>query len=110
MPCDQVRINTVELAVANHDMLLKALEQRYGKVSHSGQVYNFVVRGYGVTLMNGQARSSLSSDQLQKVVAEIKQSYSNEVVLAAAKRFGYQVRQTKPRTAGAIAAYELVTR
>jgi len=96
MPCDSVRLNTVELdKIADHDMLEKALTARYGRVQRNGTTYVFTAYGNRVTIRDGRAESQLSTSSLQQLVGEVKQSYSSEAVKMAAKRFGWMIKPGK---------------
>ena len=91
MPCDTVRTVTLDLTVADNEVLLRGLkaagftvyEQRVGISARSKS-------GALITIANGKA-SVEEGDEA--VVNEVKRAYSNEAVRTAAKRFGWTTKQ-----------------
>lgn len=102
MPCDSIITNTVDLDVANKNgTLLRAALEAMGAYGITAS-QSFFLNGEYYQIVNGQLRSSAAN--LETTANLVKRSYSAEVVKAAAKRNGWQVKQT------AAFAYEVVRR
>lgn len=97
MPCDSIITNTVNLEnVKNADLLekaLKALDPRAQRTADG----RFVFRhdGTAITIRDGKATSTLSTQRLGAALDQVKQSYSREAVKYAAKRFNISVEWDK---------------
>ncbi len=94
MPCNEIRLTTINLAQANRDLLLNAIVGMgfTTQTLTDGGIILFMkgasvgtVRGGVVTL-----RDSLGIGQQQVV-----QAYANEVVKAAGQRAGWAVKSSK---------------
>lgn len=88
MPCYTVRVTTVNLDNANRDILADALIplllRQYGRMSHADALsyVNANYNGKKITLP-----SFLKAEQ-------VKVAYSEEVIKAGAKRFGWSASKT----------------
>lgn len=89
MPCDAVRNITLDLKVANRDVLKRGLK------AAGWDIYE-----YGDTLIinKGRMRAEISGGRIKaeesyaKLVAgEVKQAYATEAVRTAAKQYGWSV-------------------
>lgn len=79
--------------IGDHDLMEKALKEKYGSVTRYGTTYMFMVNGRRVTLRGNELESDyLGTAQLQQVTSDIKKAYSRESVKASAKRFGWLVQ------------------
>ncbi len=98
MPCYTVEESGIKVtANTNPDLLKKALEELGYTVTKLGATLTFAnyskshrgfFRNGELTITNG---SGEAVDQ-----NEIRRAYSAQVVMSAAKRFGWQVKQTSP--------------
>ena len=89
MPCDTIRTTTVELGSStNTELLLAALnELGLSAYRQSATIIRFG-RGEFFDATTGRLEVATSRD-----VNEIKRAYSNQVVLAQAKKFGWQLKK-----------------
>lgn len=100
MPCNTVRISTINLAKVDHDLLKAALEALGLKVQSSPLGWAITDRyGYGGTFRfesgklthNDRMRTSQGKALSENLV---KQAYSGQVVQQTARKFGWSVRET----------------
>ena len=77
MPCWQSNIITVDIANADRDLLLETLKEL-------GLEEQVKVRDNGIAL----------SARLEKRIPEIKRKYAGKVVKQAAKRLGWEIKET----------------
>ena len=106
MPCWTVAKSEVKLAGMNPELLKAALaalgfkvnESEYSKrFNASLSADRFSDGTSGVVSLDGTVTvnaSSRATDALGKVVNEVKRAYSVQVVQAASKKFGWNVKQT----------------
>lgn len=92
MPCYTQREVTVELNVANPELLTAGLKA-------AGFTVQTTPRGFYVTNSKGlQAHirdgKITTAAQTESIINEIKRAYSGEVVRTAAKRFGWNLNKT----------------
>lgn len=87
MPCDTVQTVSVNLSVSNLDLLVAGLNDIGLRAYKSGQMVYF---GTGESFNQKTGELKVRSEQ---TVNKIKQSYSNQVVLSQAKKFGWQVKK-----------------
>ncbi len=80
MPCNAVRVVTMELKAANAELLADAL-QACGLQYHEGAVERIIKAGL-VAVPVGQEHK----------VVEVRRAYAELVVRTAARRLGFQVR------------------
>lgn len=80
MPCNTIQTATVELGKVNTDLLRIALE---GIGISNYQFQNGVLTIQGRTLP-------------RDLEMKVKQSYSRQVVMTQAKKFGWQLKEVKP--------------
>lgn len=87
MPCDSVILNTVDLDLANEEILRAAVEALGGTFTSKREFY---LKGERYGIEGGR----LTGDETKvgQVADQIKQSYSREVVTRAAKRFGWRTQ------------------
>lgn len=90
MPCFSIRRNVINLEKVDRDLLAKALEALgYTVTKHPNGVLSFSNR-YGSGYF---AAGKLTFDQdINLTENAVKQAYSTQVVQAAAKKFGWQVK------------------
>ena len=89
MPCDQIRVVSVEFSAATDAIILTAALQALGySVQMSARAVTF--QRYGRAQVFDLKTKRLTVDQSVDV-AEVKRAYSEEVVNAQARKFGWQV-------------------
>ena len=93
MPCDQIRITTVELEGADLDTMQRALQGLGYTVSHYGQGLSFQKGFNSAGTYDGHA-FSFTRGALD--VNTLKRAYSAEVVRTSATRFGWKVTEKTP--------------
>lgn len=98
MPCYSVEESGIKVtANTNPDLLKKALEELGYTVTKIGGTLTFANYQLGRrgTFQNGElsVKTNMGAAVDQD---EIRRAYSAQVVMSAAKRFGWQVKQTSP--------------
>lgn len=97
MPCFTVRTMSLQLGVANFDMLEKALR------ASGFQVYKQGTKTLSIVAPNG-TRATIDGDEIivrqgsEQVVNEVKRSYSTYAVKTAAKKYGWVLKQDRTNT------------
>lgn len=95
MPCDSVITNSVNLALANGDILRAALEAMGAQdLSFTATGARFILDGAAWYIDRGQLNSTRSAQAVADMANRIKRAYSTETVNRAAKRFGWTVKKT----------------
>lgn len=96
MPCDSVITNRVDLKnVGNRELLEKALATFEGYQKVRDGWYRFTFSRRTVEVKDGEASSTLPTQQLGAALDLVKQQYSKQAVKLAAKRFGWSVEFDK---------------
>jgi hypothetical protein len=90
MPCYERRITTVVLETAHLDLLEKALQTLGQTTRHGASMTLYTRNGVKAEIKGGKV--SIDEQDI-KVVDQIKQAYAKEVVRAAAKKFGWHVKE-----------------
>ena len=92
MPCDTIQTSTVELNVANVDILQAGLEADGHTVQRLSQHAIRWSYGYGETYTYDAKKRKLTAPQGADLNA-IRRSYSRQVVRKSADRFGWILEQ-----------------
>ena len=93
MPCDTIRLSTVNLAVADRALLVKALEAMQWTVdllSASGTIRFRSPQGSGSILADGTITGE--EGVVAQVAPRIRQAYAVQCVTAAAQRYGWTLQ------------------
>lgn len=87
MPCDSVILNSVNLELADKDILASAIENMGGRM-----IGNRIMVPNGSFQLSG---GKLTGDErtVGETADKIKQAYSRETVNRAARRYGWQQKQ-----------------
>ena len=85
MPCNAIRVVTMELSAADADILRDAL-----------QACGFQYHGRAVERIIQSGRVGIPAGQEHKVV-ELRRVYAEKVIQVAARRFGFQVTRRGER-------------
>ena len=95
MPCWSVQVSTLEMEVADHDILLDALKDDLGWEVHEarGQVYAVTQQGDEVTIGNGRITATGSAQRAAEYKAQIAQAMGRTTVQQTASRFGWALTQ-----------------
>lgn len=105
MPCNQIRTTSIELNLANQELLIKALKELYGQggVEVLGNtIYirsgseNFTVSAGKVTLRYsaGYMSSQQADKQAGEIANKIKRGYTAEAIKFGAKKMGWNIKST----------------
>lgn len=96
MPCDQIRLQSVDFANGNVGVLKAALEAAGYEVSHDAERNWLWFRDKSGTraYRTGTFRNGTFTVQEGIDVDEIKKEYANEAVKVAAKKFNWSVKET----------------
>lgn len=96
MPCDRIIRNSVELMATNRDLLKKALEAAGFTdidLRQNGTLYAFDPKTRQVIEIS---KTHVKLNQGTEHVADtIKKHYAKEAVKTAAKKFGWQFKESK---------------
>jgi hypothetical protein len=92
MPCYERRITTVVLETAHLDLLEKALQTLGAVTRHGASMTLRHSATYGTKVEIKDGKVSLD-ENYKYIVDEIKQAYAKQVVRAAAKKFGWHVKE-----------------
>lgn len=95
MPCYTERKITVELQAANRELLLKGLTA-LGITATESRRGLVLTRGRQTLGVLADGRLELEYGVDVALANEIKQAYSGQVVQAAARRFGWTIKQEQP--------------
>ena len=96
MPCDQIRVSTVNIGKLNPEPLIAALTTLGLTPIHSGNMIRFG-RGESYDIATGTMKIGVRYS-----TNEIKQAYSAEVVKSQAKKFGWKLTEDGPNQYTAI--------
>jgi len=94
MPCDQIILNRVDLALADRATLLEALKVFSSPVTvvENGERIGFLHKGRRYEIANGQLTSQYRD--VGEVADLVKQAYSTQVLKKAASKFGWAMKKT----------------
>lgn len=92
MPCDSIILNQVNLELANPEILMSALEQMTkSKVTMYGTTISFTYEGQSYRITN---KKLICPQGYESTADKIKQAYSRECVIRAAKKFKWNIKTT----------------
>jgi hypothetical protein len=96
MPCDQIIRNSVELSIADRELLKRALEADGLTFTESNGVLFVTYQDAAGRTRNLQiAKDRVNLDNGEEHMADrIKRAYAVETVKTAAKKFGWQIKKT----------------
>lgn len=87
MPCDAVRIISLELTVAHRDVLRRGLEAAGWKVTQTEDATYIRKNWTEAVIRDGKIEAD---DRIAtRIAAEVKVAYSQEVVRTATRRYGW---------------------
>lgn len=95
MPCDTIRQVTVELKVADKQILLLGLLASGFTTRALSEDRLTFSKGLATGVIDLKAGRITIQEGNEKVINEIKRSYSSEVIRQSAKRFGWNLNQTE---------------
>lgn len=93
MPCDTVQTSSIEFKGENTPLLVQALGSlgSYKATYRGGRLVSAALDGIRIFFEDGRIIVPRGSEGL---IDRIKQAYSRQIVIAAAKRFGFQLKRT----------------
>ena len=93
MPCDSIILNQVNLELANIEILMTALENMTkNKVVSYGTTISFTYEGQSYRITN---KKLICPQGYESTADKIKQAYSKECLVRAAKKFNWNIKTTK---------------
>ena len=102
-PCWTVTTVSLNLEVADLDMLKRAIEQELGVgVAQRGETLSFYYNGAPTTIAKGQI--STYEAQAEGTAKAVKKAYSSQAVKEVAQKFRWQAKKT------AVNKFEVVRR
>lgn len=91
-PCDSIILNQVNLELANTEILMLALEQlTKNKVTMYGTTISFTYEGQSYRIVN---KKLICPQGYESTADRIKQIYSKECIIRAAKKFNWNIKTT----------------
>jgi predicted mannosyl-3-phosphoglycerate phosphatase (HAD superfamily) len=91
MPCDAVRIISLELQAANRDVLRRGLEAAGWTVALAEAGGAMYLRKGWQTAVIRDGQIEAGEDVATRIAGEVKLAYSQEAVRTAARRYGWSV-------------------
>lgn len=94
MPCDTIQLNTIDLPKMNGALLKRALESLKATgivITESGA--SFYLAGERVQIRGGRMVVTAGNEHLAD---RVKVAYSRQATFLAAKRNGWQLKETRP--------------
>jgi hypothetical protein len=91
MPCDRVYITTVNLEVADRDLLVKALEALGWQPRLAGEVITFRANRRNGRLERGRFTYAGTTAEAEALATQLRQAYSAQCINAAAQKYGFTV-------------------
>ncbi len=94
MPCDSIQLNSLEVPKMDPKLLRLGLEHLgAGQISQSGSVTVFTFEGVRCQIANGRIVVPLGNEG---IADRIKQAYSRQVTIYAARKNGWTAREVRP--------------
>jgi hypothetical protein len=93
MPCDSIQTSSIQFKAENTPLLVQALSSLgpYKATYRGGRLVSAVLNGVQISFEDGRIIVPRGTEPL---IDQIKQAYSRQIVMAAANRFGFQLKQT----------------
>lgn len=93
MPCDSIQTNQIDFKIVNRETLVSVLKAMgFEHIAKNGEALDFYAGGQRYQISRGQL---VGYGNVGILADKIKQAYSRQTVMQAAKRFGWSVEENK---------------